>query len=202
MEKYSDFGQFLKDWRGKKSLMVIFPHPDDETMATGGLLLYAKLIGWKTIVVTLTKGDAGRLNIHPRGRTVSEIREGELKKAAKILKVSNLIIGDFSDGKLNNNKSTVISYVKEIIRKHEPGIVLTYDHSGITGHPDHITLSLIVKEIFQNGLGKKSVLFWSTLPKSWQISLHPLAVPYISKPTHILSLGRLVIKKYFVAKLL
>lgn len=39
--------------------MTVFPHPDDETMASGGLLLAAKRLGWKTVVVVLTKGGAG-----------------------------------------------------------------------------------------------------------------------------------------------
>jgi len=179
--------------------MVVFPHPDDETMATGGLLLVAHHFGWKTIVISLTKGDAGRLHINPKGKSIGELRVQELSGAAKILKVSKLIIEDFGDGKLKGKRVKVESYLKQAVKTYRPGILVTYDHSGLTGHPDHIALSVAVKEVISK-LPDKPTLLWVTLPKTWHNIWHPRVAQYVTKPTHVLDLGHFVFGKYLAAK--
>ncbi len=172
--------------------MVVYPHPDDETMASGGLLLAAKKLGWQTVVVTLTKGGAGQIHIPINGFTLKEVRTKELNKAIKILEVDNLELGDFDDGKLRAQKNKWIKWLNEQMRKYGPGIVVTYDHSGITGHPDHISLS---KE--SRNITKK--LFWSTVPKNFRF-LNPLVQEFVAAPTHALDLGGDWVKKYLAAK--
>ena len=38
-------------------LLVLVPHPDDESVATGGLLQHATAVGAKALVVFFTEGD-------------------------------------------------------------------------------------------------------------------------------------------------
>lgn len=161
--------------------MIIFPHPDDETMAAGGLLISARKAGWKTIVVVLTAGEAGKININPRGRSTREVRLAELKTATKMLGVTELITADFGDAKLKGQEKELSNYLTRLLNEYQPGLVVTYDHSGLTGHPDHITVSLVVKKIFKTyTAGKKNNnnrprLFWSTLPdrisRLWQLEI-------------------------------
>jgi len=177
-----------------KTLMVVFPHPDDESWATGGLLLLAKSLGWKTVVLTLTKGGAGKIHVHGNGRSLKEIREDELIKATKILQVSKLILRDFPDSKL---RFTILDWEKVVakeIDKHRPSIVVTYGPNGTTGHPDHIILSRVLLKL---AIKKKFTLLWSTLEENLaRRFLEERLLKTLSKPTHRLDIWPVIWAKY------
>ncbi len=185
----NNFKDILKSQKVNKHLMVVFPHPDDETVATGGLLLYANKYGFKTTVVTLTKGGAGKCYINKKGRTLEDIRTEELKSSVDILKVDNLIILNFRDSELRESTKEVKEKLKKIIVKENPSILITYDHSGFTGHPDHISLSLSVFDIVKE-IKNKPVLYWvSILPLLSKFVFNSKTVKYYQKPTHVLNIG-------------
>ena len=169
----------LKSWQGEKILMAIFPHPDDETMATGGLLLAANKLGWNTIVVTLTKGEAGQN--HLKAGELESIRVEELNKATKVLKVDKLVIGNYPDGKLRQTESAWSKWLNVQMFKYNPAWIVTYDPSGLTGHPDHITLS---KDLIKH---HKSKLWFTTMPKTLKY-YNPKIIDYLTDPTHKLDL--------------
>lgn len=167
----------LQSWKGPKILMVVFPHPDDETMATGGLLLTAKKLGWKTMTVVLTKGEAGQNYLN---KDLDRLEE--LKKAIKILKVDEFVVGDFSDGKLRQTENMWSKWLQDQLIKYNPGWVVTYDPSGLTGHPDHIALSnFLIKNC-------KSKLWFTTMPQNIRI-INPKVKDYLTSATHELNLG-------------
>lgn len=170
----------LKNWQGKKILMTVFPHPDDESMATGGLLLAAKQLGWKTIVVSLTKGEAGQN--HLRAGELESIRVEELNKASKILKVDELVIGNFADGKLRQTETKWSKWLNAQMIKYNPSWIVTYDPSGLTGHPDHIALSKFVIKY------SKSKLWFTTMSKTLKYYNSKIK-DYLTEPTHKLNLG-------------
>ena len=157
-----DLRQFLQAFKGRKVLMVIYPHPDDETMAAGGLLMVAKRLGYQTVVVCLTEGEAGQNYSGSWDRRLADIRREELNRAGKILGVDVLEHGDFGDGKLRGNEKGWSLWVSKQLKKYDPGIVVTYDHSGNTGHPDHIILSVRVLEIVKR-MKKPPVFLWTSL---------------------------------------
>ncbi len=175
-----------------KVLMVVYPHPDDETFGAGGLLLRAKKMGWKTIVVCLTKGGAGKIFVHGRGRSVIEIRQQELEKAAAILKATTLVVEDFGDARLLKEVETWEDWLKKTIEDHSPSVIVTYDHSGLSAHPDHIIISVKLLEIIK-GLKNKPLLFWNTLDQSNKLiarnAIDKRVVDLVSVPTHLLSLS-------------
>jgi LmbE family N-acetylglucosaminyl deacetylase len=169
-------------------------------MAAGGILLLAKKKGWKTIVVCLTKGGAGKMLINPRGKSTKEIRERELELATKRLGVSQLILGDFEDGRLKESVDEWKPWVKEIIQRHQPGIIVTYDRSGMTGHPDHISLSIGLTEIIGK-LKKAPRLFWTSMPEELRNRMVPESLwEYVSVPDSNLTLGRDIFWKWWAVK--
>lgn len=184
----------------KGKLMVIHPHPDDETFMTGGILVTAKKYGWETFVLILTKGGAGKLHTNPRGLSVKEIRSMEVKKAVNILNVDKLVLKDFSDSKLKLEADKWRSFLVNQIKKEKPQIVVTYDHSGISGHPDHIVTSVEVLKIIKSLKIKKMQLYWATAPKMFvKKFLNERLLDFVSKPTHILKLNACVILRKFKA---
>lgn len=172
--------------------MVIYPHPDDETMGAGGLLLAAKKLGWQTVAVILTKGGAGQMHVHPNGRTIKEVRMGELEKAADILQIDDLVVADYDDGKLRQHRSRWGKWLNQQFNKYHPAWIVTFDHSGISGHPDHISLSLGLR-------WAPAKLYWTSFPKDLPLG-NKKVIKYRSTPTHQLKLGLNGIKKWQAMK--
>src|SRR5262249_50075143 len=75
------------------TLLVIRPHPDDESSATGGLLAYYHARGVRTGVVICTGGEEGEIHdltldpVADRPR-LRAIREQELRHACALLGVA------------------------------------------------------------------------------------------------------------------
>jgi len=186
----------------KKGILVaVFPHPDDETMASGGLLYTAKKAGWRTVVLCLSHGEAGKIHIHPNGKSIKEIRGGELRKACEVLRVDEVIMGDFSDGKLRQTKQLWAGWLKNELNRIKPEIVVTYDPSGFYGHPDHIAVS---EEVYK--LRRNFDLFYVAFPKKLQnqykdrIRGMNKVIKHMVIPTHVLNLKWDFIKKWRVVK--
>lgn len=152
--------EYLKEIENKK-LLVLFPHPDDESFMAGGLIMRAKKLGFEVEVVTLTSGQRGKNYKKGSVGELGEIRREEFNRAVSLLGVRGEIL-EYQDGSLNGNREWV-GEVREIIKSREPGVVVTYDHSGITGHPDHIALSVeifrLLKEEFPD-----TALLWPAWP--------------------------------------
>lgn len=132
MATITDFNQ-LKN----KNVLVIFPHPDDETVMAGGFIIAAIKAGAKVKIICLTAGDQGKIHVHGRGRSLGQIRREEFFRAMQRLGVSNFEIFNFLDGKLRNTpvwRPVVADFVGNA------DLVVSYDLSGVTGHPDHIAL--------------------------------------------------------------
>lgn len=140
-----------------KSLLAIFAHPDDESFVSGGLFQEAQKLGIMTSLICMTKGGRG-LNAYKSGN-LKEIRSKELDKAVKILDIDKTYLWDYPDADLRSTKDNWVSDLEKQIIKTNPDLILTFDPSGITGHPDHLvtcieTLNLIKK------MKKKPFLIW------------------------------------------
>src|SRR5207248_6778518 len=77
---------------GDVPMLVVRPHPDDETSLTGGMLAYYSTRGVSTGVVTCTGGEEGEIldpDLDPIADAprLGEIRERELREACAILGV-------------------------------------------------------------------------------------------------------------------
>jgi hypothetical protein len=189
----------LKETKNKK-LLVIFPHPDDETMVAGGLLLHAKKMGFQTTAIILTKGGAGQLHIHPKGKTAKQVRTAELEKAGGILQLNKLIILDYDDGKLRIQKDEWIVDTEKYIKEIKPGIVVTFDHSGWTGHPDHIISSIEIKKVIEEKF-PKIILLWRVIPDIFRDKwMNGDVVDMMVDPDYVLELKNLWIKKWLAAR--
>ena len=88
-------------------ILVVAPHPDDETLGCGGLLA---LYGTQCDVLVMTDGRYGR---SPERKTIPDeemisIRYGEIEKALAIAKVNRLYKLDIEDGHLDRNRKKAI----------------------------------------------------------------------------------------------
>jgi LmbE family N-acetylglucosaminyl deacetylase len=143
-----------------KPVVAIFAHPDDEAFGPAGTLaLFSK--ERPVYLICVTNGDAG-INSHlDKTRTLAEIRRGELEASAKILGITKVFFLEYKDGTLSNNLyADIAEKMQNILDELQPEILLTYDTQGITGHLDHIAVSMITSYVFQHSHHIKELWYY------------------------------------------
>ena len=126
-------------------LLVIFPHPDDETLGMGSTLARYAAEGVETYLVCATRGERGwsaSNGPNPGMQGVGRIREAELRCAADYLGLGEVNYLDYIDGDLDRaDPNEVIAKIVAHIRRIRPQVVVTFPPDGVYGHPDHIAIS-------------------------------------------------------------
>lgn len=132
-----------------KSVVCIFAHPDDEAFGPGGTI--ANLAKTRDVyIICATKGEKGKHKGKAGKKGLGDMRARELGQSAKILGVKKVFFLGFRDGTLSNNLYHDIARKVEIIlKKLKPDTILTYEPRGISGHLDHIAMSLISSYLFE-----------------------------------------------------
>lgn len=161
-------------------ILILFPHPDDEALTCSGLIQYFSTAGKNVALYLFTKGERGNEGAH-LDNNLKEIREKESKKVAQILGISKHVMFDMGDGQLKNKKEQLKEMVTKILEDEKPDLVVTYDLSGIYGHPDHIVLTEIIKNIV--GTGRDLSL--QIKPKLLFVSYPPAFYRFVKLPTHM-----------------
>lgn len=89
-------------------ILVVAPHPDDETIGCGGLLA---LYGRQCDVLLLTDGRKGYLSADKVNEDeLAKTREDELRSAAEIAGVREVFSLRIPDGAASENKETITSF--------------------------------------------------------------------------------------------
>jgi len=133
----------------KKVIVGIFAHPDDEAFGPGGTL--AKLAKTNDVyIICATGGESGENHNNRYKRSISDIRKDELRRGAKILGVKRVYFLGFHDGMLSNNLyHEIAATVTKRLKLLKPDILITFEPRGISGHIDHIAMSMITSYVFK-----------------------------------------------------
>jgi LmbE family N-acetylglucosaminyl deacetylase len=147
-------------------VMTVFPHPDDESFAAGGVMaLYFRDPGVRTVSLCLTKGgksEAMKKAGLPQERETA-IREHEYWAATAILGIDRAMIWDYGDQELAQAPAgEVKGRIVEAMKENAADVVITYGPEGITGHVDHLFCSQVVREAAKEGGVKR--LFMVSAP--------------------------------------
>jgi LmbE family N-acetylglucosaminyl deacetylase len=114
-------------------VLAVFPHPDDEAWAAGGLLQRAG----EARLVTLTRGEAGRDGLADRrGEALAAARVAELALACEALGIAPPTVLGLADGALE--ATAAAAKLGPIVEAFRPDVVLSFDHDGGSGHVDHV----------------------------------------------------------------
>lgn len=154
----TDFSVPDKNISRIRTILAIFPHPDDEVLTIGGLTRKKQ-----TTLLILTRGEAGTHDSTKR-RSLGRNRMEELKKSARILGIHKLIHDDLGDGQLAHKKSILTKRIRDVITQEKPDMIVTYDLSGLYGHSDHIACSEVVTDMVKD-LFPHIQLWYATHPK-------------------------------------
>lgn len=137
-----------------KTILGIFPHPDDENMIGAVLAKYARL-GHQVYIIIATDGkDGTRVTKIPAGDSLGLIRQQESICACEKLKINPPIYLhiDRLDTKFGtrpylNGRKKAMEELKKYIEKIDPDVLLTFGPDGEYGHSEHIVTGAIVTEI-------------------------------------------------------
>lgn len=134
--------------KNRKSLVAVFAHPDDESGPAGTLHKYTKT--HNVYLICATKGEAGQES-PPKftEKELGEIRAKELKNAAKIIGAKDIFFLGFTDGMLSNSLyANLAAKIEQKLKLTRPETVMTFEPKGISGHIDHIAVSLATTFVF------------------------------------------------------
>lgn len=176
-------------------LLAVHAHPDDEVIATGGVLARAAAEGRRVKVVTCTDGSRGEVvgagmdpeEVFPR---LAEVRRGEIADALSLLGVDEHEFLGYADSGMMGTAGNAdpasfwqadvddaVGRLVGILRTFRPSVVVTYDAFGGYGHPDHIqTHRITVLAVEAAGMRamypevgpawRTPKLYYSSFPKS------------------------------------
>lgn len=128
---------------GLGTVLGIWAHPDDEAYLAGGVMAAAVAGGARVVCVTATRGERGTPDAvaWPPAR-LAAVREAELAASLAILGVTEHRVLGYPDGGCAAVRpGEAVGRLAAAVAEVRPDTVLTFGPDGITGHPDHRTVS-------------------------------------------------------------
>ncbi|HEX2047497.1 MAG TPA: PIG-L family deacetylase [Acidimicrobiales bacterium] len=135
------------------TLVTFHAHPDDESIATGGVMAKAADEGHRVVLVVATKGEHGEVAegfLEP-GEQLSERRVEETEACARILGVARVeFLGYVDSGMVGTPENDrpesfwqadveeAAARLAAILTEEKADVLTIYDENGQYGHPDHI----------------------------------------------------------------
>jgi LmbE family N-acetylglucosaminyl deacetylase len=119
----------IENWRGK-SILVVTPHPDDETFSLGGLLALLVANGNNIHILIYTSDNAGSNDPTMTKERLAAIRRQEEEDACQILGIpkENITWLGYDDGLLEYvDRLELTKQVTREIRRHRPDAVFSID---------------------------------------------------------------------------
>lgn len=149
-------------------LLAVMAHPDDEALCVGGTLARYAAQGVAVYLVVATRGERGwrgGADDNPGLERVGQLREAEVRAAAKILGVRETLFLDAVDGELSDaDCKQVTGRIVRVLRRVCPEVVITFDGHGMYGHPDHIAISQLTQAAIVCAADAKYKSARSTVP--------------------------------------
>lgn len=120
-----------------RRLVVVAPHPDDETLGLGAMTTQLTAMGVDVQVVSVSDGGAAQPGVSASDRLRMEtIRRYELGRATSLLNALSPISLGFPDGELADHEDRLADTLAEILEGDGPTTWCAATWRG-DGHPDH-----------------------------------------------------------------
>jgi LmbE family N-acetylglucosaminyl deacetylase len=121
-----------------ESAMVVFAHPDDAEIGSGGVIATWVAAGCEVTYVLCTNGEAGTADRALAPEELVRQRGQEQWAAARFMGVGHLEMLGYPDGQLEDTRDFLGDVVRAI-RRHRPHTVFVHDPYRLRGfqHRDH-----------------------------------------------------------------
>ncbi|HEV3225253.1 MAG TPA: PIG-L family deacetylase [Acidimicrobiales bacterium] len=142
------------------TLVCFHAHPDDECIATGGVMARAASQGHRVVLVVATRGENGEVEdgFLDEGEELWQRRVEETEASASILGARRVEFLGYVDsgmmGTPENDKDgsfwtadveEAAGRLADILRDEHADVLTIYDSHGAYGHPDHIQVHRVGK---------------------------------------------------------
>jgi LmbE family N-acetylglucosaminyl deacetylase len=143
----------------KKRLLVVFAHPDDETIVAPLLGSYARR-GVDVHLMVATDGQKGVMPHAgiPAGEALAKVRAEEARCSAHSLGIAPPILVGLEDAGLaairpypGEPLERLATALRAKLAEWKPDAVITWGPEGAYGHPDHRLTGDVVRQLFQAG---------------------------------------------------
>lgn len=173
----------LEAQQGRRTLVAVFAHPDDERIVGPLLARYARE-GHEVHLVIATDGSKG-VREHagvPAGDSLAAARAEESRCATEQLGIHPPILLGLEDAGLASFTSldSLRRATRRVFRDLDPDAIITFGPEGGTGHPDHRLVGVVVTEVVQSGgEGIPDALYYASLPAE-RMEQAPAARPEVT----------------------
>jgi len=164
------------------TLVCFHAHPDDESIATGGLMTLSKRDGHEVVLVVATRGEQGepQPGVLNDGEALWERRVVETNQAAEIMNLDRVEFLGYEDSGMigeptNENPlcfwqadvEEASQRLAAILREVDADVLTIYDSHGGYGHPDHIQVHRVgkraaeiagVDRVFQSTMNRDRIM--------------------------------------------
>ncbi|MDX1419224.1 MAG: PIG-L family deacetylase [Rubricoccaceae bacterium] len=134
-----------------RSILYVFPHPDDESFGPGPAIARQVREGHAVHLLTLTRGGATKQR-HRLGLSVDEmgaVRAREMQCVEGTYGLASFTLRNYPDRGLAALDPRVLEReVAARVRAVRPDVLVTYAVEGVSGHPDHLVAHAVVKRVF------------------------------------------------------
>jgi LmbE family N-acetylglucosaminyl deacetylase len=137
-------------------ILLLAPHPDDETLAVGGLIASQRGRGIDVRVVAVTDGE----NAYKGASGLGVVRRREQEKALERLDVprNNIVRFEFVDSDVTSGESQLLSRLLPLVSP-DTHLIAPWKHDF---HPDHEVCGRVAEQIACQTKAKlTSYFFWT-----------------------------------------
>jgi len=161
-----------------RSLLAVFAHPDDESLAAGGLLSWCAARGARVSLLCLSRGEAGG---GADAGDLGAIRAAELREAASVLGLADCVLLSHPDGMLPWLEAGELERdVRTAIADCRPDAVVTFGEDGLYWHPDHVAVHEATRDaVFALGPSAPA-LYYVTMPPGQMEAVLAAAAPRLT----------------------
>ena len=155
-------------------ILVVAPHPDDESLGCGGTIArYTQ--GGSTVALLVVSDGAALDDKNERATNLAAERIQETKAAARILGVQQVSFLGLPDGRLNQYREAINQAVHQRLVNFEPEIV--FCPSPIDGHRDHAAVARVLLQLHREVPG-------------WSLAFYELHTPL--RPNYLVDISAVI----------
>ena len=157
----------MADFSGR-TVLAVFAHPDDESLACGGTLARLADAGARVVLICGSRGESGSVSDPTLvdGEDLGAVRTRELAAAASVLGIADLIVLSHPDGDLRwDDVPEFHAEIVTAIDKYKPTAVITFAEDGLYWHLDHIGVHERTYTAVKSFGADAPPLYYVTMPK-------------------------------------
>jgi N-acetylglucosamine malate deacetylase 2 len=157
----------VTDFSGR-TVLAVFAHPDDESLACGGTLARLADAGARVVIICGSRGESGSVSDPAlvNGEDLGAVRTRELAAAASVLGVNDVIVLSHPDGDLRwDDVPEFHAEIVHAIEQFRPAAVITFAEDGLYWHLDHIGVHERTYTAVKSFGADAPPLYYVTMPK-------------------------------------